>query len=286
MTLILAADAAYPFDYNRLPADITVIMGYFGGDTPHIWTDTEIASALRTGREWWAIWTAPSRQGSVLNAAQGTRDGQGMAGACHARGYSTDKPVFYDVEHAAWVNNPGGAMDAIQNWKTVMHVAGYQHTCAYVPYTANFDWVAYWDNIRPTSLPVGWVGHQFGGQPGFDLSVFDTERLGLTMSLTQTDADLVVNTLINRGGVAGYNGTFSNLIKDIRDRQIRMEATLNQFIKDVTVAFSNIPLTAEMETDIDQAVTDIKAAIVASCGAPTGEPTTLNVTGTFTGTTS
>lgn len=205
MSLILVADAAYPFDYSKLPTDVVAVAGYLGGDTPHIWTASEIATLEATGREWWGIWTAPSR-GQVIPNGQGVKDGYATVAALKAMSYDRSKPVAYDVEYANWVSSPSAAMAAIRAWKLIVRGAGWLKAIAYVPYTADFDWVAYWDNILPTSLPNDWVGQQYGGYPGFDLSAFNPSMLGDSMTtLNDADATLVARKvwswIISPGGI-------------------------------------------------------------------------------------
>jgi hypothetical protein len=180
VTLVLVADCAYPFDYSLLPAGVYAIAGYVGGDTPHVWSLAEIAAVTVTGRKWWAIWTAPSSPGETLSAAQGGIDGAGMVLALKARDYPPTLPVFYDVEYGNWANDPAGARAGITAWKNTMRAAGYPHAFAYVPDIADFDWVAYWDNMRPPFLPDGWVGQQYAGNAlggRVDWNVFDLELL-------------------------------------------------------------------------------------------------------------
>lgn len=193
MALVLVADAAYPFDYALLPGNVDAVAGYVGGDTPHVWSAAEIAAVRATGRWFWAIWTAPSR-GQAITAAQGGIDGAGTVSALAARGYPKTDPVFYDVEYADWTADPAGARAGITAFKNTLTAAGYPHTFAYVPYSAGFDWVAYWDNIAPSVLPAGWVGQQYGGNAvsgHADLSIFDTERLGMDVTISQASLQAI-----------------------------------------------------------------------------------------------
>src|SRR5271154_3621691 len=44
MTTLLFVDSAYPLPQNQIPAGISGVAGYIGGDTPHTWTSFEWAA--------------------------------------------------------------------------------------------------------------------------------------------------------------------------------------------------------------------------------------------------
>ncbi|HET6909071.1 MAG TPA: hypothetical protein VFH54_07020 [Mycobacteriales bacterium] len=195
MGLRLVADAAYPFDYSKLPAGVGAVAGYVGGDTPHVWTPAEIAAVKATGRQWWGIWTAPST-GEVLTSRQGSNDGADMASALNRIGYPKTLPVFYDIEQGTWNASPAGARAAISAWKTALHAAGWASAYAYVPLAAGFDWIADWTGRAPETLPTGVIGQQWAGnQDGdtYDLSSFTDTLFGDDMALTAAEASELAN---------------------------------------------------------------------------------------------
>lgn len=189
MTLVHVADAAYPPALATLPADLFAIAGYVGGDTPHIWSADERQTYIDHGLQWWAIWTMPERRLSVFDAEQAA---DGMLAALRSMAYPSHLPVLLDVEQSAWSASPLAAADAIRAWKAGMNDGGYPHAFAYVPWAAQFDWVAYWTNVRPTTLPPGVIGWQYGGDVtgGIDLSVFDLEAMNMSV---QSDVEAVLN---------------------------------------------------------------------------------------------
>ncbi|HET7414773.1 MAG TPA: hypothetical protein VFI97_03655 [Arthrobacter sp.] len=89
--------------------------------------------------------------------------------------------------------NPVGAAGAISAFKKTVYAAGWKEVYAYGPLALNRDWVALWTNIRPTSLPAGWVGQQYGGKPGLDYSIFDADLLGVTVTLPQSTIDAIAS---------------------------------------------------------------------------------------------
>jgi hypothetical protein len=154
------------------------MMGYVGGNTPHIWTAAEIAVFTDRGYDWWPIWTLPER---ALTVVDGTQAGLGMRDELARRRYPTNRPVFLDCEHSAWAANPAGARAAIAQWKALMRLKGWANAHAYVPLDAGFDWIAWWTNVRPDVLPAGVIGQQYGGSgisSAYDLSVFDPKITG------------------------------------------------------------------------------------------------------------
>ena len=182
--LLLAADMAYPLDdYARLPKDVRVVLGYVGGETPHVWTAGEVRAAEAAVGTWWPIWTAPNPN-ARLDATQGRRDAAGMVAALRTLGISAGVPVFYDIEQSSYAASPSGARSAWQGWRLTMQSAGWKQAFPYVPWSAEYGWAANWTNTRPDSLPAGLIGWQYEGNTdsrGYDLSVFDAALIGDTM---------------------------------------------------------------------------------------------------------
>lgn len=182
--LLLAADMAWPLDdYTRLPKGVRVVLGYVGGETPHVWTAGEIAKAEAAIGMWWPIWTAPNPN-ARLDATQGRHDGLQMVAALRSLEANTNVPVFYDVEQSTYAASPSGARSAWQAWQQVMRAAGHPHAYPYLPWSAGYGWAANWANTRPYSLPAGLIGWQYEGNVngrGYDLSVFDAALIGDTM---------------------------------------------------------------------------------------------------------
>lgn len=178
-SLIRTADAAYPFDYRLLPSDVGVIIGYAGGFTPHAWTLAEVMSAEAAGLVVWMNWTLPERP---VDSSDGLTAANGQAGALTALGYPAEAPVFLDVEHSTWSMWPGGAKAAIATWKHTIMAA--RPRCsgayAYVPWEAQFDWVANWTGVQPAALPAGCIGWQYDhalAGDSYDISIMDAALL-------------------------------------------------------------------------------------------------------------
>lgn len=191
--LVRVADAGYPFDLSKLPADVHAVAGYVYGDTPHIWSLTEVQAVRATGREWWPIYTAPST-GQILSAVGGSAAGQIMCRKLVPYGVDSNTPVFLDIENGTWNASPSGAMAYLNSWKSVMSLNGYQNHYGYVPWSAQTDWVANWTGQSPSALPpnvFGWqyISDKMLGLP-FDLSIFDLDMLrgGDNMAGGLTDA--------------------------------------------------------------------------------------------------
>lgn len=181
MSLVHAADAAYPPALQLLPLDCRVVLGYAGElhCTPHVWTRAEADAYRDAGKEWWPIWVPP--QGDL--ARQSWVDAvQGAVAACQALGVRKTDPVFVDIEAGSWQLNAAGAGRFLWGWKAGMKKAGYLRPLGYVPKAAGLDWVADWTGVRPTSLPAGVVGVQYRNAVAagaYDLSVFDAVATGL-----------------------------------------------------------------------------------------------------------
>lgn len=182
--LILAADMAYPLDdYARLPKGVRVVLGYVGGETPHVWTAGEVRAAEAAVGAWWPIWTAPNPN-ARLDATQGRHDGLQMVAALRTLGIPAGVPVFYDIEQSTYAASRSGAKAAWQAWQQVMHDAGHPHAYPYLPWSAGYGWAANWTNTRTDSLPTNLIGWQYEGNVngrGYDLSIFDAVLIGDTM---------------------------------------------------------------------------------------------------------
>lgn len=174
MTTTLAADAAYPFDYSRLPHGVSVVMGYTGqqGCTPHVWTETEVKAVQATGRTWVPIHTPPQ---TGLTPDMGKQAGNLMVSELRRYQLPPHAPVFLDVERASWDANPAGARAAVSDWQAVMHAAGHTQAWAYLPSIAQTQWVADWVGAAPQHFAPGVIGVQYAGNVDggrYDLSIF------------------------------------------------------------------------------------------------------------------
>lgn len=172
--LVEVADAAYPFDYTRLPAAVKVVLGYVGQhlETPHVWTADEIATVHAHGLAWGPIWTPP--QGH-FTADDGLQAGDMMRDALGRLGYTKAGPVFLDIEKHTYDAHPADTRAGVSAWEATMVEGGWTITCPYLPTTAGSGWVADWTGTKPTSLPNAWDGQQYAGEVDggrYDLSVF------------------------------------------------------------------------------------------------------------------
>lgn len=203
--LIDVADAAYPFDYSRLPSSVRVVLGYVGesGCTPHVWSTQDVAGVRQAGLAWGPIVVPPQR---ALVAGDGIRAAQAMAHALPQYSYPRGGPVFIDIEHSSYVASPSGAADAVAAWRKGMAAAGYPLAVAYWPQASDYTWLPRWGGGRPSKLPAGCVGWQYqGGTDGdrYDLSVFApsiftallTDGDSAAMALDSSDQQFIVAQL-------------------------------------------------------------------------------------------
>lgn len=182
--LVLAADAAYPFNLRLLPIGCNVVIGYLGerSFTPHVWKLNEIAAVRNSGREWWGVWTPPQNNITATGAALAA---SGAINAAQLAGMRKTDPIFLDVERGTYDAHRSQVAPFVGLWKQQMRAHGWVNSFAYVPADANFDWVAHWTGIRPTALPAAWVGQQYANAVAagaYDLSVFDPAKLGIVPS--------------------------------------------------------------------------------------------------------
>jgi hypothetical protein len=190
--MIVGVDTAFPHDVY--PSWAKVVCGYAGGHTQHIWTADEVAKVRESGRLWWAIWTALNKIGT-LNATLGHQDAAAMIKRLPYYSYSKNEPVFYDIEPSIYDRDPAGARACISAWKQDMHTAGYSMAFVYTVKRQGGDWIADWTNTRPTSIPTGKIGVQYGGNlAGFDYDVFADELIGEAMALTKDDAAVIFDS--------------------------------------------------------------------------------------------
>lgn len=178
MTLLDAADAAYPS--ATYPAAAKVILGYIGEKpgTPHVWTAAEVAAVRASGRTWLPI-DVPVQ--GVLSAAVGEQCAIHSIGALNALNHPHYLPVFLDVEYSSWLASKAGVLACLNQFKATMRAAGYLRPYGYLPAAAGFDWIANWTRQRPASLPAGVIGWQYESATqagdGWDHSVFDSALL-------------------------------------------------------------------------------------------------------------
>lgn len=170
--MLKVADAAYPFDYSILPADVVALFGYAGGSTPHAWTAAEVRAVGEAGLAWRAIWTVPQR---ALDVLDGDTAAAGMIAALQDLGYPLGLSVFLDVEYWAYWANPDGATACANAWAHRMGLAGWPQAYWYGPVGSPCDWLAHWTGTEPAELPAGVVGVQYDhalSGDRYDLSVF------------------------------------------------------------------------------------------------------------------
>lgn len=172
--LITAADAAFPFDYTRLPSAVTVVLGYVGQPycTPHVWTPDQVAAVRNHGKLWAPIHTPPQ---VPFTEQLGLQAGNLMLQELEKVPLLGAEPVFLDIERSSWEPNPSATMAGVRAWQSVMHAHGHPQAHAYLPWAAGDGWGANWTGAKPAAIPVGYVGWQYQGNADggrYDLSVF------------------------------------------------------------------------------------------------------------------
>jgi hypothetical protein len=134
------------------------------------------ANAARShGFVWWPIVVGISR--GATDARDGHINASTMIQQAPAYGVRKSDPVFCDLEPDALHADYGGALAMANAFRADMHAAGYGRAYVYSTASPLTDWLADWTNIRPSSLPAGKVGVQYGGGLVYDLSVFDPALL-------------------------------------------------------------------------------------------------------------
>lgn len=260
MTLVLVVDQADPTPPHMLPGEAVAVAGYVGlqGSTPHVWSLGEVNAVRASGRQWWPIVVPPQR---TLTGADGGPAAECMIAACHALGVSTDTPVLIDIEHASWVANPAGAQACISEFKSLVGLAGFRKAYAYVPAGAGFDWIAHWTNIRPTELPDGCVGVQYGGGPGgaYDLSVFEASLMAGATPLPQPEDDDVTPQQLQDG----LDQWFANGQGNPRTGRIvqAVNTSLAQFVPKVVAALSALPGNTLTEAQMETAIRNVLGSL-------------------------
>lgn len=177
--MINAVDCAEPHP-GMYPPWASVVCGYVGGHTLHAWSLAEVNAVRQTGRKWWGIWTARNHEpgNPPLTAQDGITDAAGMLARLPALNY-TDKlqPLFYDIEPGIFDLDPIGARAAITAFKTGISKAGWLHVYSYTVKRQGGDWIADPTGVKPTSIPPGVIGVQYGGDVSFDYDVFSDSLL-------------------------------------------------------------------------------------------------------------
>jgi hypothetical protein len=244
--MIDAVDTALA--HETYPSWAKVVCGYAGGHTYHVWTLSEVEAVRKSGRQWWAIWTALNKTGT-LNATLGRQDALNMMARLPYYGYTKNFPVFYDIEPAIFDRDPVGARAAIAAWKLYMHNAGYLKAYVYTVARQGGDWVAAWTNVRPSSIPSGKIGVQYGGDKGgFDYNVF-AESISPT-STPEDDVSAqevwdfgIENTLVPDG-----------LSEPAKTRLLKAQAYANQANQNAAAALAKA---TSLESLLQQLVTSV-----------------------------
>lgn len=174
MGTVLVADAAFPFDYARLPHGVHWLLGYVGQPacTPHIWEQWEIDKAHAAGLGWAPIWTPPQ---AAFSAQGGRQAGNGMVQALSRLKLPAGLPCFLDIEQNSYAADPAGARAGVAEWQAIMHDNGHPQAWAYLPGYASTQWAADWVGTAPQHFAPGVIGVQYAGNVDngrYDLSVF------------------------------------------------------------------------------------------------------------------
>lgn len=161
-------DAAYPGSVS--PANVascTVVAGYIGGDTPHIWTGAEWAATTHA-----QPYRLPIFVRSDPGNADPVMDVMTAVSWLHANAVPTGATIALDLETAV---NPA----YIRSFDAELKRDGYQtmiygssSTIFQNPMPSGGIWAARW-NGDPT-IPAGAVAVQYEEATSYDLSAIDT----------------------------------------------------------------------------------------------------------------
>lgn len=199
-------DAAYP---PAIEPKVDGVGFYIGGNTPHVWTPQELGNTKVRYRL--PIFTASIASNPVTSCAD-ARAALGNIKAPSGIAIAFDLETRIDV---AFINQV----------KLLLHdyyVLTYG-SLAFVTKNPSPWWVADWDGVAAIDSddPAGTVAVQYGGHPGYDLSVFsdvvplwDTHAVVISPGLPSVKEDSVISFNDANGNpcIAGKAADNGNLL--------------------------------------------------------------------------
>lgn len=121
---------------NTKVQNTLIIAGYIGGDTPHVWTQSEWESYSEIPGKVGIF--VPPQNPAIYNGESGVTWGHNAMDAMPDY-LPVDAVVVIDIEHAMWTQNPIGVNKALGNFVTTLQTHEYQ-AGVYAPYDAFLGW--------------------------------------------------------------------------------------------------------------------------------------------------
>jgi hypothetical protein len=191
----LAIDCAFPPGSYGLFADVDVVMGYGGGDTPHVWSISQIEQAVAAGKTFIPIYTVPLD--ITLGALQSVYDSIVETWNTYVAQTKDNKILncrnilALDAEASLWDDN----MDVVKQLLSlcarsnelppVILVYGSPTHFVNEPklWAWHVDWMQY-NESGPLNIPSnagGWYAWQFAGNMSNAAGSYDASLLSIGM---------------------------------------------------------------------------------------------------------
>jgi hypothetical protein len=269
--MVQIADSAYPLAAGSYPSSVVGWGFYIGGDTPHVWSDAEVAALPYRYRL--PIFTRSDPDG----AAQAQSDAGAAVAWAKAHGQPAGTLIQLDFEtavNAVYVT----AFDAIivaGGYKTVLY--GSQSTVQQNPTPSGGFNIANWDGVDDDP---GWTAKQYEDTGDYDLNDFSPSaplwdmqaKAAPAVATTVQEDDMLIIYVEGTTSVFLLSGGVLHGIQDPTSLAAYQAAGVAQ-VRSVTSA----ELTA-LQRDFAPLVTDLEPAQ----GVLSGESYQLVPTGTIT----
>lgn len=200
--MVQIGDSAYPLAAGTYPSSVVGWGFYIGGDTPHVWSDAEVAALPYPYRL--PIYTRSDPSGT----AQAQSDADAAVSWARAHGQPTGTLIQLDFESAvdaAYV----GAFDAVitaAGYKTVLY--GSQSSVLQNPQPSGGYNVADWDGVDDDP---SWTAKQYEDTGDYDLNDFSPSApLWNTQApavAPQGDDDMIIIYVEGTTSVYGLSGS-------------------------------------------------------------------------------
>jgi len=170
----LGVDSSQPPDQITLRSlatlNVSIVAGYIGGATPHVWTRDEWLNVRDSGLTPQAIYVAPNDHSGH---ADGTEHGNRALDGMHTAGLSS--LVWLDLEanfvlDQEWIQ---GFYDAVSAGQADVGHYGTVSTLALASDARFVSWLALYGPYGNIALPLDAVGWQYQAGARFDWSVWD-----------------------------------------------------------------------------------------------------------------